>query len=112
MARADPDARILGHVSDQRPPERRGPPPDNGRPTLRQRLARAAIDISALRESSAFRRMISAQLASSIGTQVTLVALFLQVYDLTHSTFLVGIFDALAAVTSSFARSTGLHARP
>ncbi|MCW2949279.1 MAG: hypothetical protein JWN41_292, partial [Thermoleophilia bacterium] len=59
------------------------PPP---RPRLRDRLARVTIDISALRTSAAFRRMFGAQLVSSIGTQVTLVALFYQVYHLNKST--------------------------
>lgn len=61
------------------------------RPTLRQRLSRAMIDTSALRRSAPFRRMFGAQLISSIGSQVTLVALFFQVYDLTHSTLKVGL---------------------
>ncbi len=49
------------------------------------------IDITALRTSAAFRRLFTAQLVSSIGSQVTLVALFFQVYELTGSTLSVGM---------------------
>ena len=49
------------------------------------------MDVSALRNSAPFRRMFTAQLVSSIGTQVTLVALMYQVYHLTESTFKVGL---------------------
>ncbi|MCW2962007.1 MAG: transporter [Thermoleophilia bacterium] len=68
------------------------------RPTLRQRLRRATIDVSALRESAPFRRMFAAQLVSSIGTQVTLVALFYQVYHLNESTFQVGLLGLFMVV--------------
>ena len=52
------------------------------------------IDTTALRTSGPFRRVFGAQLASSIGTQVTLVALMLQVYHLTHSSLSVGLLGA------------------
>ncbi len=55
------------------------------------------IDVSALRIGP-FRRMFSAQLVSSIGTQVTLVALFYQVYDLTQSTLMVGLLGLVMVV--------------
>lgn len=48
------------------------------------------IDVTALR-TPAFRRLFGAQMVSSIGTQVTLVALFFQVFQLTGSTFQVGL---------------------
>lgn len=75
---------ILGAVSEHRP-------------SLRRRLARATIDVTALRTSGPFRRMFSAQLISSIGTQVTLVALYFQVFQITESTFMVGML-ALATL--------------
>ena len=49
------------------------------------------MDVTALRTSPAFRRLFTAQLVSSIGSQVTLVALFFQVYELTGSTLSVGL---------------------
>lgn len=68
------------------------------RPSIRQRLARATIDITALRTSAPFRRMFGAQLISSIGSQVTLVALFFQVHQLTDSTFKVGLLGLVMVV--------------
>ncbi|MCB0878600.1 MAG: MFS transporter [Thermoleophilia bacterium] len=68
------------------------------RPTLRQRLARATLDTTALRVSAPFRKLFSAQLVSSIGSQVTLVALFYQVYDLTKSTLNVGLLGLVMVV--------------
>jgi len=56
------------------------------------------IDVTALRTSGPFRRMFGAQFVSSIGTQVTLVALFFQVYEITKSTFMVGILGLVMVV--------------
>ncbi len=56
------------------------------------------IDVSALRTSAPFRRMFGAQLVSSIGSQVTLVTLFYQVYALTTSTFDVGLLGLVMVV--------------
>jgi MFS family permease len=58
---------------------------------LRTRLRRATIDTTALRVSAPFRRMFGAQLVSSIGSQVTLVSLFYQVYHLHKSTIEFGM---------------------
>ena len=55
------------------------------------------IDTSALRVGP-FRRMFGAQLVSSVGTQVTLVALFVQVYAITGSTFQVGLLGLAMVV--------------
>lgn len=66
--------------------------------SLRARLAAAMIDTAALRTSAPFRRMFVAQLVSSIGTQVTLVALFYQVYHLNESTFEVGLLGLFMVV--------------
>lgn len=68
------------------------------RPRLRARLARSLIDISALRTSPPFRRMFGAQLISTVGSQVTLVALFYQVYELTESTLMVGLLGLVMVV--------------
>lgn len=67
---------------------------------MRSRLASALLDVTALRVSAPFRRLFTAQLLSSIGSQVTLVALFFQVYDLTGSTAKVGMLGlAMVAPT-------------
>jgi MFS family permease len=77
---------------------------DDERPRLRTRIARSLIDVSALRTSAPFRRMFSAQLVSSIGSQVTLVALFFQVFQLTDSTLMTGLLGlAMVIPTLSLA---------
>lgn len=77
---------------------------DDHRPGLRTRIARSLIDVSALRSSKPFRRMFSAQLISSIGSQVTLVALFFQVYELTDSPLMTGLLGlAMVIPTLSLA---------
>lgn len=56
------------------------------------------IDITALRVSAAFRRVFVAQLVSSIGSQVTLIALMYQVYHLTGSELKVGLLGLVQVV--------------
>lgn len=56
------------------------------------------LDVTALRTSAPFRRLFGAQLVSSIGTQVTLVALFFQVYEQTESTFKVGLLGLVMVI--------------
>jgi MFS family permease len=56
------------------------------------------LDVTALRVSAPFRRMFTAQLVSSVGSQVTLVALFFQVYELTESTLSVGLLGLVMVV--------------
>ena len=60
-------------------------------------LARVAVDIAPLRTSPAFRRMWFGNGISQIGSQITIVAVPFQVYELTESTFLVGML-ALAGL--------------
>lgn len=67
------------------------------RRSRRQRLNAALIDVTALR-TPAFRRMFGAQLVSSVGSQVTLVALFFQVFQLTGSTLMVGLLGLVMVV--------------
>ncbi|MEA5453597.1 MFS transporter [Sinomonas sp. JGH33] len=55
-------------------------------------------DVSPLRESPDFRRMWSGQLLSILGSQLTLTAVSLQVYDLTRSSFNVGLLGLVALV--------------
>jgi MFS family permease len=56
------------------------------------RLARlASVDLTPLRRHRDFRLLTIGQLASFFGSMVTDVAVAFQVYDLTHSTILVGV---------------------
>jgi MFS family permease len=56
---------------------------------------RLLVDISPLRETPAYRRTWIGQLISFLGTQMTMVALPVQVYQLTYSTFDVGLIGAV-----------------
>ncbi len=49
------------------------------------------IDLSPLREIPAYRRLFTAVSISNIGQQMTSVAVGIQVYNLTHSSFAVGL---------------------
>jgi len=51
-----------------------------------------------LRASRDFRLLWSGEMISQIGSQVTLVALFVQVYELTHSSAAVGVIGAVQLV--------------
>ncbi|MFF8775304.1 MFS transporter [Kitasatospora sp. NPDC015120] len=67
-----------------------------------RRFARSAFaDLSPLRENADYRRVWFGQSVSSIGQQMTAVAVSVQVYDLTRSTFatgLVGLFSLVPLV--------------
>ncbi len=68
------------------------------------RLRGLAIDLSPLRVSKAYRRVWFGQLVSHTGSQITVVALFVQIYDLTGSAAavgLVGLFQLVALVVAS-----------
>ncbi len=56
------------------------------------------VDLSPLRESPAFARLWAGASISAIGSQLTLVAISLQVYDLTESTFAVALVSGFALV--------------
>jgi len=67
------------------------------------RIARTVVsDISPLRESAAYRRLFAGQAVSSIGTQVTQVAVPLQVYAITHSSLQVGLASLAALIPLIF----------
>jgi MFS family permease len=91
---------IAGHgiawaaVPDAPPPDVEGPAGESARPGLLQRLA---VDATPLRESKPFRRLWIGQAVSHAGNAITMVAIPFQVYELTHSTLLVGLL-ALAAL--------------
>jgi MFS family permease len=61
-------------------------------------LSRVAVDVRPLRSSPAFRRLWFGTGISAIGSQITTVAIPIQVYHETHSTFLVGLLGIAALV--------------
>lgn len=56
------------------------------------------VDLSPLRESRPFARLWIGTAVSNIGGQFTLVAIALQVYDISHSTFAVALVSGFALV--------------
>ena len=60
------------------------------------RLSRVAVDTRPLRSSPPFRRLWFGTGISAIGSQVTTVAIVIQVYDETGSTFIVGLLGIAA----------------
>src|SRR4051812_36295604 len=52
---------------------------------------RVLADLSPLRESRDYRLMFSGQVASYLGRQFTVVAIPIQVWDITHSSLAVGL---------------------
>jgi len=66
-------------------------PTAESRPGLAARLRGATLDLTPLRESAPFRRLLFGDAVSVIGTQVTVVAVPIQVYDLTRSAAAVGL---------------------
>ena len=61
-------------------------------------MARLLLDLTPLRVSPAYRRLWLGTSLSAIGTAVTTVVVGLQVYDLTGSTFSVGLVGLFALV--------------
>ncbi len=77
--------------------------PDEGRRRAPGRVRSLAIDVTPLRRSRDFRLLWGGELLSQIGSQVTLVALFVQVYDLTHhSSLAVGLIGLVQLVPMLF----------
>ena len=65
--------------------------PTSDRTGLAARLRGATLDLTPLRESRPYRRLLLGDAVSVIGTQVTTVAVPIQVYDLTGSAAAVGL---------------------
>jgi MFS family permease len=61
-------------------------------------VARVFADLTPLRVSVDYRRLWSALSVSNIGQQMTAVAVGIQVYDLTHSSFAVGLLGLFQVV--------------
>lgn len=66
--------------------------------SLRTRIRDLAVDVVPLRTSPEFRRLIAGQTVSLLGNQITLVAVPVQVYALTRSSFDVGLLGLVALV--------------
>jgi MFS family permease len=65
---------------------------------LRRFRRTVLADITPLRQSADFRRLFFSGLISIIGTQMTMIVLFLQIYDITQSNFAVGLSSAFAFI--------------
>ena len=72
--------------------------PEPERPGEAGRLARLAVDLAPLRASKDFRRLWFGTGISAIGSQITTVAIPFQVYELTHSTLVVGLLSIAGLV--------------
>ena len=59
-------------------------------------LSRLAVDVRPLRSSRPFRRLWFGTGISAIGSQITTVAIPIQVWEATHSTFVVGLLGVAA----------------
>ena len=76
------------------PPE--DPAGEAERPGRARLLARVAVDVTPLRTSRDFRRLWFGTGISAIGSQITIVAIPFQLYQLTGSTLLVGLLGLVA----------------
>ena len=56
-------------------------------------MARFVLDITPLRRYRHFRRLWAGQVLSGLGSQLTLVAVSIQAYRITHSTLIVGLIS-------------------
>ncbi|RAX47157.1 MFS transporter [Arthrobacter sp. AQ5-06] len=65
-------------------------------------MGKLLADITPLRESPAFRRLWLGSAVSAVGSQLTLVAVSLEVYRLTHDSFYVGLLGVFALVPLVF----------
>lgn len=63
-----------------------------------QRVRGLAVDITPLRESPEFRRLYFGDVVSTIGTQMTSIAVPIQVYEITRSYSLVGLASLASLV--------------
>ncbi len=82
--------------------------PDPGRRrAVAGRVRGLAIDITPLRVSRDFRLLWGGEILSQIGSQFTLVALFVQVYQLTHKSSLAVGFIGLAQLVPMLFVSIG-----
>ncbi len=69
------------------------PRPTEERPSWRGYVARVAVDFSPLRDYPDYRRLWIGQAVTFVGSEMALVALPFQVWQLTHSTLALGLFS-------------------
>jgi MFS family permease len=74
-----------------------GPPPAD-RPTTLPRRRGLLVDLSPVRQSPAFARLWIGSSVSGVGAQLTLVAVGLEIYDITRSTFSVALVGVISLV--------------
>src|SRR5215470_12740515 len=74
---------------------------------VRRAVGRALVDTSPLRRHTAFRRLWTGQLVASLGSQLTVVAVSYQTFQLTGSTAMVGLVS-LGQLVPLAAGVTGL----
>jgi MFS family permease len=65
-------------------------------------VRRLAIDLTPLRRSRDFRLLWGGEMLSQVGSQITLVALYTQVFSLTHSPLAVGLIGLAQLVPMLF----------
>ena len=80
-------------MSDSAPTRRR---------VLAGRVRRLTVDVRPLRASRDFRLLWTGEAISQVGSQITLVALFVQVYNLTRSSIAVGAVGLVQLVPMIF----------
>jgi len=68
------------------------------RPSWRDFVARVAVDVTPLREHPAYRRLWIGQAVTFAGSELAIVALPYQLYQLTHSTLDLGLFALTSLV--------------
>jgi MFS family permease len=73
-------------------------PPELREPGFLARVRRHAIDLTPLRVSKDLRRLVLGQAISEFGTQITFVAVPVQVYEITRSPLAVGLLALFEAV--------------
>jgi len=66
-------------------------PPEGGRPSVFGRVRSLAIDLAPLRDSRQYRLLLTGEMVSDLGSQITAVAIPFQVYQLTRSPLAVGL---------------------
>src|SRR2546430_13032217 len=68
----------------------------------RTRMGRAmrglAVDVTALQEFRDYRLLFTGQFVSEVGHEITHVAIFIQVYRISHSACAVGLVGAVSLV--------------
>src|SRR5512144_2472146 len=88
-------------MDEQPPPSELLPPttpPELREPGFLSRIRRHAIDRTPHRSSKDRRRLVTGQAISEFGTQITGVAIPVQVYEITRSPLAVGLLSLFEAV--------------